>query len=106
MTEVIQLDLLADPMHPSLEGHFPGYPLMPGVVLLDWVVQALTRHQESRPETPHGVWNIDQAKFLDPVKPGDALALLLTEKTQHRFQFELKRELTVVASGSLSWVQT
>jgi 3-hydroxymyristoyl/3-hydroxydecanoyl-(acyl carrier protein) dehydratase len=77
---------------------------MPGVVLLDWVVQALSEHQDSKPDSPPGVWQIDQAKFLDPVKPGDSLTLVLTEKPTQRYQFELKRGLTVVASGSLSWV--
>ena len=53
--------------HPSFEGHFPGAPLLPGVVLLDEVLQAIG------PVGPG--WRISTAKFLHPVRPGETLTL-------------------------------
>ncbi|HEY6927981.1 MAG TPA: 3-hydroxyacyl-ACP dehydratase FabZ family protein [Steroidobacteraceae bacterium] len=52
--------------HPAFEGHFPGAPLLPGVVLLDEMLQAV------RAESG---WTIANAKFLHPVRPGETLTL-------------------------------
>ncbi len=80
--------------HPSFAGHFPGHPVLPGVVLLSMVMEAL----QSPLGTPA---QIDQAKFLAPVLPGDTLTLSVT--TQGRsLQFELTRDTTPVARGQLS----
>jgi acyl-coenzyme A synthetase/AMP-(fatty) acid ligase len=80
--------------HPSFAGHFPGHPVLPGVVLLSMVMEAL----QSRLQTPA---QIDQAKFLAPVSPGDTLALAVTTQGS-ALQFELKRGDTAVARGQLS----
>jgi acyl-coenzyme A synthetase/AMP-(fatty) acid ligase len=80
--------------HPSFAGHFPGHPVLPGVVLLSMVMEAL----QSRLQTPA---QIDQAKFLAPVLPGDTLALSVTAAVS-ALQFELKRGDVVVARGQLS----
>ena len=55
--------------HPALAGHFPGNPLVPGVVLLDAV---LTHIYERRPGTLRA---IPAVKFLAPVRPGENLEL-------------------------------
>jgi 3-hydroxymyristoyl/3-hydroxydecanoyl-(acyl carrier protein) dehydratase len=55
--------------HPALAGHFPGVPILPGVLLLDETLRALTA--EGALERPH--WRIRAAKFLKPVRPGETL---------------------------------
>ena len=80
--------------HPSFAGHFPGHPVLPGVVLLSMVIEAL----QSRLGTPA---QIDQAKFLSPVLPGDTLALNVTTQG-NSLQFELTRGDIAVARGQLS----
>jgi 3-hydroxymyristoyl/3-hydroxydecanoyl-(acyl carrier protein) dehydratase len=50
--------------HPSLPGHFPGNPIVPGVVLLDEVLACLQIH---------GELTLLTAKFTAPVRPGDAV---------------------------------
>jgi 3-hydroxyacyl-[acyl-carrier-protein] dehydratase len=52
--------------HPAFDGHFPGAPLLPGVVLLDEMLQAMRAGSG---------WTIATAKFLHPVRPGETLTL-------------------------------
>jgi 3-hydroxymyristoyl/3-hydroxydecanoyl-(acyl carrier protein) dehydratase len=49
--------------HPSLPGHFPGRPIVPGVVLLDEALACL------RPHLP-GRLDVATVKFAAPVLPG------------------------------------
>jgi 3-hydroxyacyl-[acyl-carrier-protein] dehydratase len=63
----IPLQIAAD--HPAYAGHFPGQPVLPGVVLLD--------HAQLVIEQAAGVQlaGLAQAKFHRPVAPGDSLQL-------------------------------
>jgi 3-hydroxyacyl-[acyl-carrier-protein] dehydratase len=60
-------------VHPSLPGHFPGTPIVPGVVILDEVFAALTEWREdSRVTMIHAV------KFLMPLKPEQPFTVCLS----------------------------
>lgn len=50
--------------HPCLPGHFPGRPVVPGVVLLDLVIEAA-----SRALLGQRVVGLPAVKFLRPVRP-------------------------------------
>ncbi len=65
----VTLTIAAD--HPAYAGHFPGAPLLPGVVLLD----AALRQIASSTSIPASHWHIAAAKFHGPVAPGTALTL-------------------------------
>lgn len=58
--------------HPSFAGHFPGHPVLPGVVLLDWVVLA------AKQQLTVNVTGISVVKFHRPLVPGDVVDLVLT----------------------------
>lgn len=51
--------------HPALEGHFPGHPIVPGVVLLDQVITAFKKEQGRAIK----IHKIQWVKFLSPLKP-------------------------------------
>ena len=57
--------------HPALAGHFPGAPILPGVLLLDEMLRAIGQ----QPAHAGGSWRIGAAKFLKPVRPGETLTL-------------------------------
>lgn len=64
------------PDHPSLPGHFPGGPVVPGVVLLDRLIEAA----EASFGAPLQVTALSQVKFLAPLLPGEeAIAQLELE---------------------------
>lgn len=56
--------------HPSLDGHFPGEPIIPGVTLLVRVQEVI--HDSF---VPGEVYRLRSAKFLRPVRPGETLKL-------------------------------
>ena len=78
------LPIAAD--HPAYAGHFPGQPILPGVVLLDEALHALAA-QLGRQDAG---WQLKSAKFHSPVQPGEALTLHTTESPTGGFRFEIR----------------
>ena len=76
-----------------LDGHFPGNPLVPGVVLLD---EALARVGAAL--GMGAPVRLASAKFLAPVRPGQAVAVGYRE-TAGGVAFACRVEGAVVASG-------
>lgn len=85
------LDIAGD--HPAFAGHFPGQPILPGVVLLAEVLAGIER---SRGRTLAAV-RIKVAKFHAPVGPGDHLLVELAER--NGVGFTVSRAGTAVATG-------
>ena len=85
-----------DPRHPALAGHFPGSPILPGVVLLDETVRAL---EQSSGAAPH--WTVGAAKFLKPVQPGETLTLECEPRPNGSIRFTVSSAGRAVASGVL-----
>jgi len=68
---------------PHFEGHFPGHPVMPGVLILEALAQAgalLAARAVSFDPAKQVIYfmAIDKAKFRKPVVPGDVLRLEVT----------------------------
>ena len=82
--------------HPAFAGHFPGRPVVPGVVLLD---QALLLAQ-ARVGRKGEIRSMSQAKFLQPCRPGDALVFVFEEGSSGALIFSLRRAGVEVAAGS------
>ena len=61
------------PDHPAFAGHFPGNPIVPGVLLLDAAIQALGETAGAG----EAVLRVESAKFVGVVRPGDALTVEL-----------------------------
>jgi 3-hydroxyacyl-[acyl-carrier-protein] dehydratase len=60
--------------HPSLAGHFPGQPIVPGVLVLDQAVALVLRDYPSK-----RLAELTNAKFLAPVLPGDEVTVSCSE---------------------------
>ncbi len=86
--------------HPTLAGHFPGHPVLPGVTVLSWVMQALA----DRPDLASTLGEhpgINNAKFLNAATPGSRLRASL--KTQGQgVAFEVTSGAVPVARGLLT----
>lgn len=81
--------------HPSLPGHFPGQPLVPGVVLLEQVGLALKAWRGQR------LSRVNEAKFVAPLLPDEQATVSLLETTtgQPAIRFEIRRSGTLLARG-------
>lgn len=59
------------------QGHFPGVPIMPGVLVLEALAQTggVLVHQKGQSKKIAVLLNVNHAKFRRPVVPGDVLTL-------------------------------
>jgi 3-hydroxymyristoyl/3-hydroxydecanoyl-(acyl carrier protein) dehydratase len=96
------LPLLIAPDHPAFAGHFPGHPIVPGVVLLDEALQCLAAAEHLEVTTIQ----VGVAKFLRPVRPGEALSLLYRRTSPGRYALEIRVGDEAVAATATVTVQT
>lgn len=77
----VTAELDVDPKLPLFAGHFPGHPVLPGVIIMEALAQtasfcALVGRDE--PGVLGFFAGIDKAKFRNQVQPGDTLTLKAT----------------------------
>ena len=87
--------------HPSLPGHFPGRPIVPGVVLLDLILDAI----RAATQADMRIESIVSTKFLQAVSPGQRVDLKITfspDNVSHRVKarFVASRDAAAVLEGS------
>ncbi|MGF6968552.1 acyl-CoA synthetase (AMP-forming)/AMP-acid ligase II/3-hydroxymyristoyl/3-hydroxydecanoyl-(acyl carrier protein) dehydratase [Paraburkholderia sp. WC7.3g] len=79
-------------------GHFPGLPILPGVVQIDWAARLAAGHWPRVRE----VASVDRLKFMAPVSPGAVLELTLAyDAARRRVQFAYRLDGRECASGLL-----
>lgn len=85
------------PSHPSLAGHFPGNPVVPGVVILSELLGATESwlHWEGDPLA------VASVKFLRLLRPNEPFTLLLEQRSETTVSFAVLREQVRIATGTL-----
>lgn len=86
--------------HPCLAGHFPGNPVVPAVMLLEFVGAALNQALGRRVYLA----GVPLAKFMAPLLPQQALRVELTvDEGTKSARFRLLREGAELASGRVEY---
>jgi 3-hydroxyacyl-[acyl-carrier-protein] dehydratase len=86
---------------PFFQGHFPGYPVMPGVLIIEAMAQvsAILAYttRAARPDGKSLLFfaGIDEARFRRPVFPGDQLVLESVELNVVRSVFKFAAKASV-----------
>lgn len=73
---------------PAFEGHFPGRPILPAVVQIQFVLDALNRIRGGK----YRLKKVSKAKFTLPVEPESRLQIEVTEKESGHFSARLGLE--------------
>ena len=97
---------------PQFQGHFPGKPVFPGVLLIEGMAQTAGAlcvfAQAADQKAPSKVFfmTIDNAKFRKPVEPGDVVHFHMTKLKNRRnmwwFRGEAKVNDVLVAEAEVS----
>lgn len=82
--------------HPAFAGHFPGTPIVPGVVLLDEVIHAVAADTGFSAKA----WQVSSVKFLSPLKPGEAVVIELKQLVNGTVKFEVLEGSRQIVTGS------
>jgi len=85
--------------HPSLAGHFPGRPVVPGVVLLQEVLETVRRYL---PEDSV-VTGVPNVKFSSPLSPDEPVTIKVEGKTTGHAAFSCRVGPRLIASGVVEY---
>nr|MBP6750347.1 hypothetical protein [Xanthomonadaceae bacterium] len=105
--DTLRFSIPAD--HPCLPGHFPGRPVVPGVVVLDRVFAAIEAAEvaDAGSGTGSAQVRLPQVKFVQPLLPEQVARIELERLPTHdalpRWRFKVLREAdgAVLASGDV-----
>ena len=85
--------------HPVLVGHFPGNPVIPGVLILEKILECYRQHHPQQP-APGGFSHV---KFLQPLRPEEDLRLEFSAKNNNKVVFICAGENdTVYVKGEIT----
>jgi 3-hydroxyacyl-[acyl-carrier-protein] dehydratase len=84
---------------PQFQGHFPGQPVFPGVLMIEGMAQTagalcVINQAVGKPKSVYFL-TIDKAKFRKPVGPGDVIEYHMTKKAQRKNMWWYRGEARV-----------
>jgi len=97
--EAVELELYAAPSMLYFDGHFPGYPILPGVVQVDWALQLGRRYLSLGTAQARSI----QVKFRRPMPPAILMILSLSLGRRGQLAFEYRDADGVCSSGQIGF---
>lgn len=85
---------------PQFTGHFPGRPIMPGVLMIEAMAQLAAclaaKSMQQKEDREIFFMSIDRTKFRKPVQPGDSLIIYAELIQQRGFVWKFKANAKVI----------
>ncbi len=97
MNEDRSMNLMIAENHPAFTGHFPGMPIVPGVVLLDEALYVIGQQLA----VDLSACAIRSLKFLSPLLPGEPATVRYEVAANGGIRFDIISVERVIASGVL-----
>ncbi len=85
--------------HPSLAGHFPDHPVVPGVVMLGEIMNAIRVMAKEKIEFV----GMPSAKFMSPLNPGEPLTIRVDQQDDGTMEFTCTTGSRLIATGCLRY---
>lgn len=85
------------PDHPALPGHFPGHPVVPGVLVMEEVIETLREHCGR----DLIVTGLPAVKLSSPLLPGEQLLIEIAQEDAENVDFTCRVGRRIVAAGSI-----
>ncbi len=98
----IEKQLLIAPSHPSLAGHFPGNPIVPGVVILGEILESIGQSLGERLM----VIQVPVVKFHSPLRPNETVDLTFDLLPKQHVTFSCHVGSRRIASGQFFFQST
>ena len=99
-TERCVLTIRVDNENPWFQGHFPGFPILPGVVQIGWAEHYACMLYG----LDGGIATLEQIKFRRPILPGMELTLVLRlDLALHKLRYEYRDAEASYSSGILNF---
>ena len=98
----IEKQLLIDSSHPSLAGHFPGNPIVPGVVILGEILESISQSLSEQLVVSH----VPVVKFHSPLRPNEIIALTFDLLPKQYVTFSCHVGSRRIASGQFIYHAT
>ncbi|MGB8600660.1 MAG: hypothetical protein WCD42_00520 [Rhizomicrobium sp.] len=94
----VTLTLTVPGTHEAFAGHFPGHPILPGVVQLDWAMRLATQHFTLPAYRAEDI----RIKFRSIITPDKPLALdLRFDPAKNRLNFCYRDDAVEMSSGQI-----
>jgi len=98
LADAVEIDLHVPPDLFWFRGHFPGVPILPGVVQIDWAIAMACRHFAADLSAGRAL----RVKFRSVIQPDERVTLALRHVTGKKaVAFEYRRDGEVCSSGQV-----
>lgn len=98
IAEGVEIDIILPEDLFYFHGHFPGRPILPGVVQIDWAVRFADRYLHTNIASTQNF----KVKFSSIIEPGRPVTFVLQQTTdKKRLDFEMRDNDSTLSSGSI-----
>jgi len=91
---MISFDFIVNSSHPSISGHFPGNPIVPGAVIIENVIKVFSRSNDSKEIT-----SLSTVKFIKPIEVNQKVDVNFLSISTELISFECVSNNVVLVLG-------